>query len=81
MKAELFEVPVLVPEETETSALGACMTAEIGLGWSVDFAEAVRQNVRVRERIRPCGQYKKLLKQRFEIYKELYPATKINVEG
>lgn len=76
MKAELFEVPVLVPEETETSALGACMTAEIGLGWSADFAEAVRQNVRVRERIRPCGQYKKLLKQRFEIYKELYPATK-----
>ncbi len=80
MKAELFDVPVVVPEETDTSALGACMTAAIGLGWSTDFAEAVRQNVRIRERVEPCGRYRQLLKQRFEIYKELYPATKKQCE-
>lgn len=76
MKAELFRVPVLVPEERDTSALGACMTAAVGLGRCADFAEAVRQNVRIRECIKPCNQYQTLLKQRFEIYKELYPATK-----
>lgn len=76
MKAELFGVPVLVPEETDTSALGACMTASVGLGRSVDFAEAIRQSVRIKEYVQPRERYQKLLKQRFEIYKELYPAVK-----
>lgn len=76
MKAEMFGIPVLIPEEADTSALGACMTAAVGLGRSADFSEAIRQNVRIRECIQPCGKYQELLKRRFEIYKELYPATK-----
>lgn len=76
MKAELFGIPVLMPEETDTSAMGACMAAGIGLGCFKDFGEAVRQNVNIREHIEPNGEYQQLLKQRFKIYKELYPATK-----
>lgn len=77
MKAELFGIPVLVPEETDTAALGACMAAMVGQGRSGGFAEAIRQNVRIRERIQPCMKCQNLLKQRFEIYKELYPAAKM----
>lgn len=76
MKAELFGVPVLVSGETETSALGACMAAAVGLGWYAGYREAAGQLCTVRERISPCGQYKGLLEQRFSVYKELYPATK-----
>lgn len=76
MKAELFGVPVLVAGETETSALGACMVAAVGLGWYAGYREAAGQLCTVRERISPCGQYKGLLEKRFSVYKELYPATK-----
>ncbi len=76
MKAELFGVPVLVPKETETSALGACMTAAVGLGWFSDYREAAERFCAIRECVSPWGQYKRMLEQRFAIYKELYPATK-----
>lgn len=76
MKAELFGVPVLVPKETETSALGACMTAAVGLGWFSDYREVAERFCAIRERVSPCRQYKRTLEQRFAIYKDLYPATK-----
>lgn len=76
MKAELFGVPVLVPEETDTSALGACMAAAVGLGWHADFGEAAEQHCRIRECIRPRGDFADYMRQRFSIYRELYPAVK-----
>lgn len=76
MKAELFGVPVIVPEETDTSALGAYMTAAVGAGRYADFEEAIEHNCRSRECIRSGGLYQERLKQRFSIYKELYPAIK-----
>lgn len=76
MKAELFGVPVAVPEETDTSALGACMTAVLGLGWFADIEEAAEKVCAGKEMIKPCGRYRERLKQRFAVYKDLYPATK-----
>lgn len=76
LKAEMFGVPVLVPEETDTSALGAWMAAAVGLGWFTDFEDAIGQVCKTKEIIKPCGRYQKILQQRFEIYKELYPAVK-----
>lgn len=80
MKAELFGVPVVVPEETDTSALGAWMAAAVGLGWFTGFEEAAGQICKIKETINPCGRYQKILKQRFAVYKELYPATKRQCE-
>lgn len=76
MKAELFGLTVVVPEETDTSALGAWMAAAVGLGWFTGFEEAAEQNCKIKETINPCGRWQKILKQRFAVYKELYPATK-----
>lgn len=80
MKAELFGVPVAVPEETDTSALGACMTAALGLGWFADIDEAVEKVCKEKEIIKPCGRYREILRKRFAVYKELYPATKKQCE-
>ncbi len=80
MKAELFGVPVAVPEETDTSALGACMTAALGLGWFADINGAVEEICKEKEIIKPCGRYRELLKRRYTVYKELYPATKKQCE-
>ena len=80
MKAELFGVPAVVSEETDTSALGAWMTAAVGLGWFSGFEEAAGQICKIKETINPCSRYQKILKQRFAVYKELYPATKKQCE-
>lgn len=76
LKAEMFGVPVLVPEETDTSALGAWMAAAVGMGWFADFGAAIRKVCKIKEIIEPCGRYQELLKERFAGYKTLYPAVK-----
>lgn len=76
IKAELFSIPILVPQETDTSALGACMAAAAGLGWSEDFETAAADFCSIRKIIEPWGRYRDTLRQRYEVYKELYPAVK-----
>ncbi len=76
IKAELFGLPVLVPEETDTSALGACMAAATGLGWSEDLETAAADFCSIQRSIEPHGRYKDVLRRRYEVYKELYPAVK-----
>lgn len=70
LKAELFGIPVKILKEHDTSALGACMVAEAGIGR--------RFEVEAEDTICPTGEYDKILKQRFAVYKELYPALKEN---
>lgn len=76
IKAELFGRPVLVLQETDTSALGACIAAAAGLGWFEDLEAAAAEFCKIRAVVEPCGQWRQILKQRYEIYKELYPAVK-----
>ncbi|HCT93026.1 MAG TPA: hypothetical protein DF613_16830, partial [Lachnospiraceae bacterium] len=80
MKAELFGVPVLVSEETDTSALGAWMTAAVGMGWFSGFGEATERNCGIKEVIKPGGRYQEILRRRFTVYKDLYPATRRQCE-
>ena len=78
LKAELFGIPVKVLKEHDTSALGACMVAELGMKWYQNEEEAMTSSVKVEETIYPTGKYQDILKQRFAVYKELYPALKDN---
>ncbi len=75
LKAELFDVPLFVMEENDTSALGAYMIAAVGIKWFENFDEAREQVCKVKEVIKPCGKYKRILKKRFAVYKKLYPAV------
>lgn len=76
LKAELFGIPVKILKEHDTSALGACMVAELGVGRYQDAREAMSFGVQVEETLYPTGKYQETLKQRFAVYKELYPALK-----
>lgn len=80
LKAELFGVPVKILKEHDTSALGACMVAELGRRRYPSVQEAMEDCVGVEETLYPTGAYREILMQRFAIYKELYPALKDNMK-
>lgn len=76
LKAELFQVPIAIMEETDTSALGAAMVAAIGTGRHADYKEAIARTCHVKNIIEPTGTHQSWLEHRFAIYKKLYPAVK-----
>lgn len=67
MKADLFRVRVCVPEETDTTALGAVMTAAKGIGAAGGD---------IRNRVARCFEADdtngKILAERYAIYKNIY---------
>ena len=83
MKASLFNCPVYVPEETDSSAYGAVILASIGIG---DYAEKFDRGAALGDIMgelcpknlaaEPDEVLGDRLRERFEIYKSLYPALK-----
>ena len=69
LKAEIFNLPVNILEEGDTSALGALMVAAKESGSSADF-------VKIKKTILPDTRFRQLMLKRFEIYKKLYPSFK-----
>ncbi len=80
LKAEMFEMPVAVLEESDSSALGAALVAALGEGWYDNFSDAIADGCKIKERLEPTGNYKEWLNKRFAIYKELYPSVKLQYE-
>lgn len=78
IKASLFGLPIVTLCENDTSALGAQMIAMVGNGAYRNLEEAVRDNCAVRMRILPDKAKTERLRERFEIYKELYPALRMS---
>lgn len=76
LKAEMFEIPVDILEEHDTSALGAAMVAALGAGWYESIEDAIQKICRIKEQIEPVGKYNAWLEERYSIYKKLYPAVK-----
>ncbi len=78
MKASLFNCPVYVPEETDSSAYGAMILASIGVGDldESELGEAVARLCRKNPAALPDEELGNRLRERFEIYKGLYPALK-----
>ena len=72
LKAEIFNVPIKIVEESDVSALGACMTAAVGLGLYQDYKEVAKEWVKISKQVIPNGKYKEWFEKRFEIYKDLY---------
>lgn len=80
LKAEIFEIPIKIMKENETSALGAALVAALGTGWYPNLHEAAKDLCKVKEIIYPTGKNREWLKKRYQIYKELYPAVKLQYE-
>ena len=80
LKAEMFGIPTQTLEENETSALGASIVAALGAGWYKTLEEATKDLCKIKEIIYPTGEHTEWLKKRYSIYKELYPAVKLQYE-
>ena len=80
LKADMFGIPVAVLEENDTSALGAVLTAAIGAGWYDSMEAAIAAACKVKEVIFPSYEYKEWMNKRYNIYKELYPAVKMQYQ-
>jgi len=76
IKAELFNVPVDVAEETDASALGAVMIASVGSGRNDSIYDAMRQMSGHKNIALPTGNYSNILLERYKIFKRLYPLLK-----
>ena len=67
LKAELFNLPVKVLDENDTSALGALIIAS---------GKNAEDFIKIKKIVSPDGKMRNLLLKRFDIYKKLYPALK-----
>lgn len=76
IKASLFDMPVFTLCENDTSALGAQMIAAVGEGAYADLEEAIGNNCTTLSHVMPNQAETQLLRKRYEIYKELYPALR-----
>lgn len=76
MKADITQTPIQVPKVTEAACLGAALLAGVGVGEYENFDEAVNQAVSVETEIMPDPDMAKRYTERFETYKDIYPALK-----
>ena len=76
MKASLFDLPLRVCREGDTSALGAQLLAAVGFGFYPSVERAVKESCAYSDEIQPDKALGDTLRARYEIYKNLYPALK-----
>lgn len=72
--ADTLELPLEIPDGTELGALGAAISAGIGVGIYKDHADAVAKAVRISRRHEPDPQATPYYLARYEEYKELIHA-------
>lgn len=76
LKAEMLEIPVQTLIESDTSSLGAALTASVGTGDFASIENACSHFLSKGDLILPPGRFSNILHKRYEIYKELYLSTK-----
>lgn len=74
--ADITGKNICLPVNSESSALGAGITAAIGAGWYSTFKEAAVEMTAVKEVIRPQEKNHQPYQQLFNVYKNIYPALK-----
>lgn len=81
IKAEIIGLCVQTLMENDTSALGAAMMAAVGKRWYPTLLDAQKEMVVAGGMITPSGRFNAIFKQRFHLYKSLYPALKGSFEA
>jgi xylulokinase len=72
IKADVTGLPVAVPKETETTALGAALLALIGIGTYASLQEACTHVVRIRERFEPRADAQTTYAELYQLYRQVY---------
>lgn len=76
LKADICGVPVVVPSITEAASRGAALLAGTAAGHFTSAASAAEEKLRFERRFDPDLKRKALYDERFELYREVYPALK-----
>jgi xylulokinase len=72
IKADVTGLPVTVPDETETTALGAALLALVGIGAYATLAEACEHIVQIRQRFDPRPKVSMMYTETYELYRQVY---------
>ena len=75
IKATLFETELITTKIHDTSALGACLVAIVGMGVYPDIKTAIKNVVKT-DKVYRGDMDRSMLLKRFEMYKEIYPSLK-----
>jgi xylulokinase len=73
LKADICQVPLVVPHVTEAACLGAALLAGVGAGVYRDLGEGVHQTVRTGQRVQPRPGSVVDYERRFHLYEQVYP--------
>ena len=74
--ADITERTICIPKSTEASALGAAVTAAVGMNWYHTAREAAGKMTGIAGRIRPEKKNRKRYEKLFAMYRRIYPALK-----
>jgi xylulokinase len=72
IKADVTGKPIVIPREIEAPALGAAISAAVGISIYPDLAEAAKNMVQTRCRIEPQEAVHRMYDRYFEMYKDAY---------
>jgi xylulokinase len=76
LKADLSGIPVVAPQVSEASGLGAALLAGVGAGLYPDAVQAITAILRFRREFLPDPQRQAAYERQFELYRQVYPAVK-----
>jgi L-xylulokinase len=69
--ADVFQIPVQIPNGTELGALGAAIAAGVAVGCFADYDQAVREMVHFRRLVEPDSDRTGLYQAKYERYKKV----------
>jgi xylulokinase len=76
IQADVYGMPVEIPEAEEGAAYGAAILAGVGVGVWPSVENACDTAVRVAQRVEPDRSHAAIMNRRYEEYRSLYPALK-----
>jgi xylulokinase len=75
-KADILNKPVYTLDVSEGGCLSAAVLAGTAIGKYPSVREGVRQTVRTKDKVVPNAKRHRAYRERYEVYKELYPSVK-----
>lgn len=76
MQSDIFNSKIVTLKVEQGAAVGAAMIAAVGVGWFADINCCVREFVTYNDEYIPIKDNVKKYAQLYNLYKEVYPATK-----
>ena len=76
IKANACQIPVVIPAQEESAALGAAILAAVGCGFYPDIPSAVQAMTTIRETIAPDSSQQAVYDSAYALYQKLYESVK-----